>query len=63
MCSQLYGKFRGVAAIMLVLRDDAKREYAYGLPKGYVRFGSLADARARIIDVCFTPKSGHAHRD
>jgi hypothetical protein len=24
---------------MLVLRDDAKREYAYGLPKAYVRFG------------------------
>jgi hypothetical protein len=28
---------------MLVLRDDAKREYTYGLPKGYVRFGSKAD--------------------
>jgi hypothetical protein len=28
---------------MLVLHDDAKREHAYGLPKGYFRFGSKAD--------------------
>ena len=27
-----------------------------------VRFGSLADIEAAIRDVCFTPKSGHAHR-
>ena len=27
-----------------------------------VRFGSLADIRARIWDVSFTPKSGHAER-
>ena len=27
-----------------------------------VGYGSLADAKARIRDVCFTPKSGHAQR-
>jgi hypothetical protein len=38
MCSQLTqdtGHSEGAAAIMLVLRDDAKRECAYGLPKGF----------------------------
>jgi hypothetical protein len=38
MCSQLTqdtGHSEGAAAIMLVLHDDAKREYAYGLPKGF----------------------------
>jgi hypothetical protein len=27
-----------------------------------VRFGSLADIRERIRDVCFTPESGHVQR-
>jgi len=31
-------------------------------PRDDVRFGSLADARTRTRDVCFTPKSGHAQR-
>jgi hypothetical protein len=38
MCSQLTqdtGDSQGAAAIMLVQHDDAKREYAYGLPKGF----------------------------
>jgi len=30
------------------------------LALGDVRFGSKADIEARPVDVCFTPKSGHA---
>ena len=31
-------------------------------PNRNVRYGSLADIRERISDVCFTPSTRHAHR-
>jgi hypothetical protein len=43
-----------ISLLLLLLRKSAKC--------GHVRFGSLADIGLGLVDVRFTPKSGHLRR-